>query len=115
MWLDAYYQTNSGFALFNVQNPTGTYVFLSTANVTGVQLTYGAVTYGTHTSLQIVSAQVGLTFIGDPDSDGDNDSSTAVLTLNFAYSYACSSGRGGGCFWVQEVTDGSIVTAPALN
>jgi hypothetical protein len=115
MWLDAYYQTNTGFALFNVQNPAGTYVFLSTANITGVNLTYGAVTYGTHTSLQIISAQVGLTFIGDPDGDGDNDSSTAVMTLNFAYSYGCSSGRGGGCFWIQQATDGSIITAPALN
>lgn len=115
LWLDAYYQTNSGFALFNVQNPDGTYAFLSTANITGVTSTFGTVTFGTHTSMQMTSIQVALSFIGDPDSDGDDDSSTAVLSLNFSYSYGCSGGRVYSCFWVRAATEGSIVTDPALN
>jgi hypothetical protein len=115
VWLDAYYQANSGFALFNVQNPDGTYAFLSTANITGVTTVLSTVTFGTHTSMQITSIKVGLSFIGDPDSDGDDDSSTAVMTLNFTYSYGCSGGRGYSCFWVRNATDGLISTSAALN
>ena len=115
LWLDAYYQTNSGFALFNAQNPDGTYAFQSTANITAVKLTTGTVTYGPHTSVQITSAQVELAFTGDPDSDRDNDSSTAMLTLNFTYTYGCSGGRDYSCFWVAWATDGSIITDAALN
>lgn len=115
LWLDVYYNTNSGFALFNVENPDGTYAFLSTANITGVKLTFGTVTYGTHTSLQITSTKVGLTFTGDPDGDADKDSSTAVLTQHFAYSYGCSGGRGYSCFWVQQATGGSITGDAGLR
>ena len=115
VWLDAYYQSNSGFGLFNVQNPDGTYAFLSTANITGVTPVFSTVTFGTHTSMQITSIQVALSFIGDPDGDGDDDSSTAVMSLKFTYSYGCSGGRVYSCFWVRNATDGSMITSAALN